>query len=135
MHAQTQHFARSTRVPLTACAPSSGTTCVESVVDFDIHIHDHSDATLYAGVAQDSVLGVFVPTYRSLRPRSLVAVRIHLPDEGEPITAMTSVRWTRDPMLSDAPPGLGLAFLRLRDDARLRLENYVQTRPPLLYEA
>jgi len=104
-------------------------------VEFDVHIHDHSDANLYAGLMPDSIKGVFVPTYRRLRPRSLVAVRIHLPDEGEPITAMTSVRWARDPMLADAPPGLGLAFLRLRDDVRQRLDSFVQCRAPLLYEA
>jgi hypothetical protein len=56
-------------------------------------------------------------------------------ERNKPITAMTTVRWARDPMLADAPPGLGLAFLRLGNEVQERINGFVRCREPLLYEA
>ena len=56
--------------------------------------------------------GVFVATVRSFTVGELVTVRLTIPDDPEPVEALTEVRWVRPFQdLDDLPAGLGLRFI------------------------
>jgi hypothetical protein len=45
-----------------------------------------------------------------------------------------NVAWVRDQLGEDAPPGFGVRFVELSDEARQLVQAYSEAREPLLYD-
>jgi len=78
--------------------------------------------------------GVFVATHVLLPPGTLVGLHLELP-KGRRILTLGEVRWARvytgD---DDIPPGLGIQFVGLDDDALEAIRSFVTTtRAPIVH--
>ena len=80
--------------------------------------------------------GVFVATHKLLPVGAMVVINLSLPFDGETITALGQVRWTRAySETSDVSPGLGIQFVNLDKRMLAAVRRFVATvRDPLLFE-
>ena len=93
-----------------------------------------SQSHFYTGLSLDvSRGGVFVATYQPLERGTLVTLYFVLPS-GVAVEAPGVVRWTRDATKS-APPGMGVAFEKLSDEAQSAIARYCVQRAPLYHDA
>lgn len=102
-----------------------------------IAIDVYSEHNFWSGVTMDvSAGGVFVATQKPMKPGTLLIVDMAIPGEEQPIIALTEVSWVRAYSRdSDAPPGLGLAFVHICDESLAKIQSFVQRyRAPLLFE-
>jgi uncharacterized protein (TIGR02266 family) len=93
-----------------------------------------SESHFYTGLSLDvSTGGVFVATYQPLEPGTPVRLFFVLP-EGQSVEVAGVVRWTR---LSggDTPPGMGVAFDEVTDEAQQAIERFCSQRAPLYHES
>ena len=91
-----------------------------------------TDSHFFSGLSGDvSEGGVFVQTYRDLPLGSEVDIEFELPTGR--ISTHGTVRWHRNPS-DTAPPGLGIAFESLADEARSVIHEFCEHRAPLYYE-
>jgi len=91
-----------------------------------------SDSHFFSGLSGDvSEGGVFVQTYRELPLGSEVEIDFDLPTGR--IQTHGTVRWHRSPSES-APPGVGIAFQELADEARSLIHEFCEARAPLYYD-
>lgn len=89
---------------------------------------------LFAGIALDEVLGVFVPTYRTVPLGSIVELELEFAN-GETVRAPGVVAWTRAGADSNVErPGLGVTFTDAKGTARAAFERLCRARPPLYIE-
>ncbi len=94
-----------------------------------------SPSQFYAGLTFDvSEGGLFVATYQPLAIGEEVEVELTLPTTT--VKAKGVVRWMRAPSDEpDAPPpGAGIAFAGLPEDARAAIEELCRERPPLYHD-
>lgn len=95
-----------------------------------------SENNFYSGFTIDiSRGGIFVATETPLPLHYACEVEFTLPDERGMILATCEVQWVRAPGGGDdgPPPGMGLRFLELPDEAQERIDEFVEQRDPLLY--
>ena len=106
---------------------------------FDAPLAEGSVANFYRALPNGDVVddgGIFVPTYRQLPARgATVTVRIPFPG-GREIEAVAVVEWTRDPHAGDGgadggPPGFGARFVKLSEEERGLIAEYVKAREPM----
>ncbi len=101
-------------------------------VTFEAEISLSSDSQFFAGLTRNvSRGGVFVATFRNLPLGSSVTMQLTLP-EGT-ILARGTVRWRREAG-PDTPPGLGIAFEGLDDEAKRTIERFFELRAPLYHD-
>jgi len=102
-------------------------------VDLDVTVG--SDHNFYAGFAENlSAGGVFIATHK-LRPvGSKIELTVNLPD-GAQVRALGEVRWIRVfNETSDTPPGMGVRFLDVSDDAVSSIDSFLARRDPLFFD-
>ena len=98
----------------------------------DVELSVWSESHLYAGLSNDlSHAGLFVATYRLLRPGESVVLRIQL--FGESIEVEGVIRWRRAAS-EQAPPGVGVGFGVLPANARRLIDAFCAQRPPMYYD-
>lgn len=92
-------------------------------------------ATFHTGFTADiSERGLFVATHAIQPIGSTLTLTFALPS-GPEITAQASVRWLRDSYHYDpcSPPGMGLLFTDLPDEARARIRELITARQPRFF--
>jgi Tfp pilus assembly protein PilZ len=95
-----------------------------------------SEHNFYDGLVRDmGVAGVLIATYTPHQIGELIDLSIRLSREGQPITAVGEVRWTRQYVAGGTDPGIGVKFLTISPCDQGRIEEFLGTREPLLYEA
>lgn len=106
-------------------------------VQLDVQVDLFGDTNFYTGFSADiSEGGIFVETYAQHAVGELVRVRFTLPDDAEPIEAVTTVRWLRVRNdANDTHPGLGLKFVEISPEALGRINEFVQkSRLPTFFD-
>jgi uncharacterized protein (TIGR02266 family) len=106
-------------------------------LDLEVAVDMASDHNFFTGFSCNlSGGGLFVATHRVMPVGTLLEVSFQLPDSDEPIVAQVEVRWVRDQNeLSDCPPGMGLRFLSIDEEASARIQEFTErTREPLFHE-
>lgn len=97
----------------------------------------YSGSNFYAGFTEDvSEGGVFVATYAMLPIGAKVALELGLPG-GLTIEATGTVRWLRDCRTEDEstePPGMGIEFDGITDEARALIREFVENRSPYFFD-
>jgi uncharacterized protein (TIGR02266 family) len=102
-------------------------------VYIEVEIGLSSESHIYTGLSLDvSTGGVFVATYEPARPGTAVSLYFVLPD-GYVVNADGVVRWTRA-ATSDAPPGMGVAFVNISSESIAHIASFCASRPPLYFD-
>lgn len=102
-------------------------------VYIEVEIGLSTASHIYTGISLDvSTGGVFVATYEPAAPGTSVTMYFVLPD-GFVVNAEGVVRWTRD-QTSDAPPGMGVAFVSISAVALDHIARFCASRPPLYFD-
>jgi uncharacterized protein (TIGR02266 family) len=100
-------------------------------VDLEFEVEVNHDSHFYAGLSRDiSEGGLFVATYHYIPVGTPLRLSLELPD-GERLEARGEVRWVREVVFGDLPPGIGVAFTHLSPAARERIARMCEQRPPL----
>jgi uncharacterized protein (TIGR02266 family) len=98
----------------------------------DVEVSLSSESHFYAGLSGNaSLAGLFVATYRPLRPGEIVSLRVELC--GEPLEIEGIVQWRRAAS-EHAPPGVGVALANLPPNARWLIHAFCAARAPMYYE-
>ncbi|MFZ5890577.1 MAG: DNA repair ATPase [Myxococcota bacterium] len=101
----------------------------------DVQLDTSGPSNLYRPLSSDDIFtggGIFVATYEQPPPLGAdVRVSLRLP-AGSSCELFGSVDWVRDELGEDAPPGFGIRFVELPDQARELLRAYSEIREPLL---
>lgn len=74
--------------------------------------------------------GMFVETSNPLPPGEKIKLKMSLPNDAQPIHCQAQVAWintTASPINKSHPTGMGVEFLDLKDELRLR--KFLQSRP------
>jgi uncharacterized protein (TIGR02266 family) len=101
-------------------------------LQLEVEVSLWSESQFYAGLSGDaSQAGLFVATYRTLRPGESVLLRVEL--FGERIEVVGLVRWRRA-FSEHAPPGVGVALSELPPNARRLIDAFCAERAPMYYE-
>jgi uncharacterized protein (TIGR02266 family) len=102
-----------------------------------VQVDFESDHNFFTGFSSDiSEGGLFVATFNVQPLGSQVEVAFALPT-GEHVMARGSVKWVRDSREmagSDTPPGMGIQFERLPDEAREAVHRFITQRDPIFYD-
>jgi uncharacterized protein (TIGR02266 family) len=98
----------------------------------DVELSVWSESHFYAGLTDDvSQTGLFVATYRPLRPGESILLRVQL--FGESIEVEGVIRWRRAAS-EHAPPGVGVGLGDLPANARRLIDAFCAERPPIYYD-
>jgi len=99
-------------------------------------VHFGSESNFYTGFTQDiSAGGLFVATHNVVPMGTVIDLEFSIPDEGPPITVQGEVRWAAEyNPASDCSPGLGLRFIDLKEEDRIRIERWVEHRETMFYD-
>jgi uncharacterized protein (TIGR02266 family) len=102
-------------------------------VDLDVTVG--SDHNFYAGFAENlSAGGVFIATHNLKPVGSQIELSINLPD-GVQMRALGEVRWIRVfNETSDTPPGMGVKFMDVSDEAVASINSFLARRDPLFFD-
>src|SRR5262249_52959118 len=116
---------RTTSRIIPATRPPAHTRAYERL-PFEVRIDESSDHNFYAALSLDVAEGgIFGATHLRYEVGTQVEVQLLLPEDEEPITLITAVRWTRAHKSdSDASPGLGLRFVELPPHVVPRIEGF-----------
>jgi uncharacterized protein (TIGR02266 family) len=91
-----------------------------------------SGGTAFAAMSYDlSGAGLFLATRRKLAVGADVELELEL--EGEVVTAKGRVLWSRSGA-DEQPPGIGIAFTQLDEDARGAIEELCDVRQPMVFD-
>lgn len=97
-----------------------------------VEVSFESSSQLYAGLTRDvSRGGVFVPTYQAIDVGTETDLELMLPNGR--IEARGIVRWRREGS-EHAPPGIGIEFVDMKDEARALLDDLCTAYDPLYYD-
>jgi Tfp pilus assembly protein PilZ len=98
----------------------------------DVELSLWSESHFYSGLSGDaSEVGLFVATYRPLRPGQSVLLGVEL--FGMRIEMEGIVRWGRAAS-EHAQPGVGIALLDVAPNARSLIDAFCAPRAPIYYE-
>lgn len=104
-------------------------------VELEVDIGMHSETNFYIGFSGDiSAGGIFVATYKPLPVGTKTTVSFVLPG-GYHVVTDGEVTWVRDALdYDDAYPGMGVRFVSLSEDDRVRITEFALQREPLFHE-
>jgi uncharacterized protein (TIGR02266 family) len=115
--------------------PSSKERREHTRIEVQVEVSLESTTQLYTGLTGDlSEGGVFVPTWQEVPVGSEIDLELTLPNGT--IRTRSVVRWRREmsTLTPDVPPGVGIGFLEMDDDARELLSEFCASREPLYYD-
>jgi uncharacterized protein (TIGR02266 family) len=95
-----------------------------------------SDNNFYTGFMEDiSEGGLFLATYELQPIGTVIDLTFTLPND-QVVEVVGEVRWVRDPRDEDpnAPPGMGIQFHELSEQARTSIHEFIAARAPIFYE-
>lgn len=103
---------------------------------FKTSVHLSSESNFYTGFMNDiSEGGLFVATHNIMERGSVVDLEFSLPDNKTIIHVQGEVRWIREYYPgNDGHPGMGFSFLDLKEEDRLRIEQFVKVRDTIFFE-
>jgi len=103
----------------------------------DVELGAIGPSNLYRPLSSDDLFnggGIFVATYEKPPPLGAgVRVALRFPT-GPSCELSGSVAWVRDQLGEDAPPGFGVRFVDVPEEARKLVGAYAEAREPLLYD-
>jgi hypothetical protein len=112
----------------------------EKFPQVEAELGTHSVSNFYKGLSGNDVVdhgGLFISTYNIPAIGQNLKVHVALPG-GYEFEALGVVRWTREAresMSSDiSPPGFGLQFTKISQDARNLVHRYVRNREPMFHD-
>lgn len=116
-------------------SPESSARREHSRFSVDLDVTVGSEHNFYAGFAENlSAGGVFIATHKLKRVGSKIELSINLPD-GAQLKLDGEVRWVRVyNEHSDTPPGMGVKFNQLPDDALALIQSFLARRDPLFFD-
>jgi uncharacterized protein (TIGR02266 family) len=101
----------------------------------DVELDVNGPSNLYRSLSGTDVFtggGIFVATYEKPPPLG-AGVRVSLRFPTGPSCELSgSVAWVRDALGEDAPPGFGVRFTDLSEEARALVQAYSEAREPML---
>jgi uncharacterized protein (TIGR02266 family) len=98
----------------------------------DVKLSLWSESHFYSDLSGDTRQGgLFVATYKPLRPGQNVILRVQLFDERIEVEGI--VRWGRD-ACEYAPPGVGIVLRGVSPNARRFIDAFCAGRAPIYYE-
>jgi Tfp pilus assembly protein PilZ len=101
----------------------------------DVELDVNGPSNLYRSLSGTDVFtggGIFVATYEKPPPLG-AGVRVSLRFPTGPSCELSgSVAWVRDALGEDAPPGFGVRFMDLSEEARALVQAYSEAREPML---
>ncbi|HYQ14686.1 MAG TPA: AAA family ATPase, partial [Polyangiaceae bacterium] len=104
----------------------------------DVELGVNGPSNLYRSLSGADLFddgGIFVATYEKPPPLGAgVLMSLRFPT-GPSCELFGSVAWVRDQLGEDAPPGFGVRFADLSDQARQLVRAYSEAREPMLYDA
>lgn len=102
-------------------------------VFIEVEIGLTTESHIYTGISLDvSTGGVFIATYEPAPAGTSVSLYFVLPD-GHVVNAEGVVRWTRA-QTTDAPPGMGVAFVHISAESLQHIASFCASRPPLYFD-
>jgi Tfp pilus assembly protein PilZ len=103
----------------------------------DVELGVNGASNLYKSLTSTDLFasgGIFVATYEKPPPLG-AGVRVSLRFPTGPSCELSgNVAWVRDQLGEDAPPGFGVRFVDLSDEARELVQAYSEAREPMLYD-
>ena len=97
-----------------------------------------SEHNFYTGLTHDiSEGGLFLATHNLLPVGELVNLTFTLPDAPQPFQAAAEVKWVRDTQATrdrDLPPGMGLKFLELSQQASEMIARFLLVRDSVFFD-
>jgi Tfp pilus assembly protein PilZ len=101
----------------------------------DVELDVNGPSNLYRSLSGSDVFtggGIFVATYEKPPPLGAdVRVSLRFPT-GPSCELSGNVAWVRDQLGEDSPPGFGVRFADLTDEARALVQAYSEAREPML---
>ena len=101
----------------------------------DVELDVAGSSNLYRNLSGDDLFtggGIFIATYEKPPPLGAdVRVSLRFPT-GPSCELSGNVAWVRDQLGEDAPPGFGVRFSDLSEEARQLVQAYSEAREPLL---
>jgi len=103
----------------------------------DVQLEPSGASNLYRTMSSEDLFasgGIFIATYE--KPPPLGAdVRVSLRFPAGPSCELSgNVAWVRDQLGEDAPPGFGVRFADVSNEARALVQQYSEAREPMLYD-
>lgn len=125
--------ARAMPPPTIAERPQSRRVAPRARLDCEVGME--TDTNFFCGFAWDiSSGGLFVTSFEPMKMGQEIDLVFTLPS-GRKIDAVAQVRWTRDHDGSDTStlPGIGLQFVKISDEARAAIDEFVRQREPMFF--
>jgi uncharacterized protein (TIGR02266 family) len=113
---------------------STGTVQVSDAVRVEVVVDASSASQFYCRLWGNDVVaqgGLFIATPAPHPVGAPVTVHVRLPEGAFEATGV--VRWTRHPGDPDGPPGFGVSFVVITEDAHRRVNAFARARSPLTY--
>jgi Tfp pilus assembly protein PilZ len=103
----------------------------------DVQLDASGASNLYRTMSSEDLFasgGIFVATYEKPPPLGAdVRVSVRFP-AGSSCELSGNVAWVRDQLGEDAPPGFGVRFADVSNEARELVRQYSEAREPMLYD-
>jgi len=102
-------------------------------VPLEIEVTFHSESHIFVGLSGDiSQGGIFVSTYKHIPVGTQITLTFSLPNGDVEVNG--TVRWERPSTEDGSPPGVGISFDHLTEDALTVISKFCDARPPLYYD-
>jgi len=104
-------------------------------VDVNFEVDMYSESNFFTGFSENiSDGGIFVATYTDRRVGEMLVLEMRLAGVERKLRAIVEVRWLRAHSPDGGtPPGFGAAFVKITDDDRALVEQFVEHRRPLFH--
>jgi Tfp pilus assembly protein PilZ len=118
----------------TTTAPGEDADTNLDTPELDLELTHVSESNFYSDVAGQRV-GLFVATFVVKALGTPIAMRLSLPQRGEPFLVRGVVDWVREFSPSiDAPPGMGVALDPLGSADQQAVAEFMKLRAPILHD-
>ena len=104
--------------------------------DIALEVTLESESNFYMGLTENlSEGGLFIATHALQPLGSPIEVSFKLPQSGEAIKVVGTVRWVREySETSDAGPGMGVRFDDISTESADMIRDFLAARAPLFYD-
>jgi uncharacterized protein (TIGR02266 family) len=105
-------------------------------VDCRFEVDMHSEHNFFTGFSENlSEGGIFVATYAPRKIGEMLVLELGLPGIERKLRAVVEVCWLREHSPEvDTPPGFGAKIMKITDEDRILVEQFVRHRAPLFHD-